>query len=76
MGATLSFAGIAPLVWFLPAGTTAPDHIIEDGFRPATKTPVSLDGVGHFFHGRLRDLEAAVSAFIHRQWPSVGRAVP
>jgi hypothetical protein len=33
---------------------------------------VTLDGVGHFFHGRLGDLEAAVSAFIHRQWPSVG----
>lgn len=34
----------------------------------------TLDGVGHFFHGRLGDLERAVSAFIHRQWPSVGRA--
>jgi len=35
---------------------------------------VSLDGVGHFFHGRLGDLEAAVGAFIHRHWPSVGIA--
>jgi len=34
----------------------------------------TLDGVGHFFHGRLRDLESVVSAFIHRQWPSVGAA--
>jgi alpha/beta superfamily hydrolase len=34
----------------------------------------SLDGVGHYFHGRLGDLEAVVSAFIHRQWPSVGPA--
>jgi alpha/beta superfamily hydrolase len=27
---------------------------------------VTLDGVGHFFHGRLRDLEAAVSGFLQR----------
>lgn len=29
---------------------------------------VTLDGVGHFFHGRLGDLEHAVSDFIRRQW--------
>jgi alpha/beta superfamily hydrolase len=34
----------------------------------------TLDGVGHFFHGRLRDLEGAVSAFIQRQWPSLQSA--
>jgi uncharacterized protein len=27
---------------------------------------VTLDGVGHFFHGRLRDLEHAVSGFLQR----------
>jgi len=27
---------------------------------------VTLDGVGHFFHGRLRDLDAAVSGFLQR----------
>lgn len=31
---------------------------------------VTLDGVGHFFHGRLGDLEAAVSGFIARAWPA------
>jgi len=31
---------------------------------------VTLDGVGHFFHGRLADLERAVSAFIAHAWPS------
>lgn len=30
---------------------------------------VTLDGVGHFFHGRLGDLEQAVSGFIARHWP-------
>ena len=29
----------------------------------------TLDGVGHYFHGRLRDLEATVSGFIRRHWP-------
>lgn len=28
----------------------------------------TLDGVGHFFHGRLGDLEATVSGFIGRHW--------
>jgi len=28
----------------------------------------TLDGVGHFFHGRLGDLEATVSGFIRRHW--------
>jgi uncharacterized protein len=31
---------------------------------------VTLDDVGHFFHGRLGDLEQAVSGFIARQWPA------
>ena len=30
---------------------------------------VSFDGVGHFFHGRLQDLRAAVIEFIDRQLP-------
>jgi alpha/beta superfamily hydrolase len=29
---------------------------------------VLLDGVGHFFHGRLGELHAAVSGFIQREW--------
>lgn len=29
---------------------------------------VTLDGVGHFFHGRLNDLEQTVTGFIRRQW--------
>ncbi len=28
----------------------------------------TLDGVGHFFHGRLGDLEATVSGFIRHHW--------
>jgi uncharacterized protein len=44
---------------------------VLDRYAPAPEL-VTLDGVGHFFHGRLGDLEAAVSAFIHRHWPSVG----
>lgn len=28
----------------------------------------TLDGVGHFFHGRLGDLEVTVSGFIGRHW--------
>lgn len=51
------------------AGTRA----VLDRYDPPPEL-ATLDGVGHFFHGRLRDLEAVVSAFIHRQWPSVGRA--
>jgi alpha/beta superfamily hydrolase len=31
---------------------------------------VTLDGVGHFFHGRLGDLEGAVSDFIRRHPPA------
>lgn len=49
------------------AGTTA----VLGRYQPGPEL-ASLDGVGHFFHGRLRDLESVVSAFIHRQWPSVG----
>jgi alpha/beta superfamily hydrolase len=51
------------------AGTKA----VLDAYTPPPEL-VTFDGVGHYFHGRLRELEAAVSAFIHRQWPSVGRA--
>lgn len=38
-------------------------------FQPPPEL-VTLDGVGHFFHGRLGDLERAVSTFIARAWPS------
>ena len=44
---------------------------VLDGYDPLPEL-VTLDGVGHFFHGRLGDLEAAVSAFIQRHGPSVG----
>ncbi|MGH8442978.1 MAG: alpha/beta hydrolase [Nevskiaceae bacterium] len=30
---------------------------------------VTLDGTGHYFHGRLRDLDATVGGFIQRHWP-------
>lgn len=46
---------------------------VLDRYEPLPEL-VTLDGVGHFFHGRLGDLEAAVSAFIQRHGPSVGVA--
>ena len=41
-------------------------------YRPEPEL-VTLDGVGHFFHGKLGELEAAVSGFIRR---NAGRASP
>ena len=32
---------------------------------------VSVDGAGHFFHGRLGDVQDAMSAFLARHWPPV-----
>lgn len=46
---------------------------VLDRYAPPPEL-VTLDGVGHFFHGRLRELERAVSTFINHQWPSVGRS--
>jgi alpha/beta superfamily hydrolase len=40
---------------------------ILEGYTPPPEL-ASLDGVGHFFHGRLGDLEATVSGFIRRHW--------
>ncbi len=37
-------------------------------YRPPPEL-VTMDGVGHFFHGRLHDLQDAVSGFIRREWP-------
>ena len=51
----------------------AATRAVLDTYDPPPEL-ATLDGVGHFFHGRLRDLEATVGAFIHRQWPSVGAA--
>ena len=36
-----------------------------DAYDPPPEL-VTLDGVGHFFHGRLRDLEKTVGDFIRR----------
>lgn len=46
------------------AGTKA----VLERYQPPPEL-VTLDGVGHFFHGRLGELESAVSGFIRRQWP-------
>lgn len=35
---------------------------------------VTLDGVGHYFHGRLGDLEATVGAFVARHWSEPGHS--
>lgn len=36
-------------------------------FDPAPEL-VSPDGVGHFFHGRLADIDSAVGEFLQRHW--------
>jgi hypothetical protein len=46
------------------AGTKA----VLERYQPPPEL-VTLDGVGHFFHGRLRDLEATVGDFLRREWP-------
>jgi uncharacterized protein len=33
-------------------------------------TLVTLDGAGHFFHGRLQDIQDAMLPFLERHWPS------
>lgn len=38
-------------------------------YRPPPEL-VTLDGAGHFFHGRLNDLQKAVTGFIRREWPN------
>lgn len=32
-------------------------------------TLVTLDGAGHFFHGRLQDIQDAVTPFLEQHWP-------
>lgn len=32
---------------------------------------VMMDGVGHFFHGRLNDLQDAVTGFIQKEWEKI-----
>lgn len=46
------------------AETTA----ILAGYEPAPEL-VSLDGAGHFFHGRLGEVQDAVRLFLERNWP-------
>lgn len=36
-------------------------------YSPASEL-VSVDGAGHFFHGRLQDLQDAVQPFLDRHW--------
>lgn len=38
------------------------------GYEPAPEL-VSLDGAGHFFHGRLGEVQDAVRRFLARSWP-------
>lgn len=37
------------------------------GYSPAPEL-ISVDGAGHFFHGRLADLQDAVIPFLERHW--------
>lgn len=37
-------------------------------YQPAP-TLVTLDGAGHFFHGRLQDIQDAVLPFLEQHWP-------
>ena len=38
-----------------------------NGYEPPPEI-VSMDGVGHFFHGRLTEVRGIVSGFIQRNW--------
>ena len=40
---------------------------VLDGYQPKPEL-VTFDGVGHFFHGRLGDLERAVGGFLATHW--------
>jgi uncharacterized protein len=63
-----------------PAGAWLVVHGLDDDVVPLAGTRealaaydpppelVTLDGVGHFFHGRLGELGEAVNAFLHRHW--------
>lgn len=42
---------------------------ILDGYTPPPER-VSLDGAGHFFHGRLDDVKRAMRDFLDRCWPA------
>lgn len=39
-------------------------------YEPAPEL-VTVDGAGHFFHGRLGDVQNAVASFLARHWPVV-----
>lgn len=39
------------------------------GYVPAPER-VTVDGAGHFFHGRLQDIQDAVLPFLDRHWPA------
>jgi alpha/beta superfamily hydrolase len=41
---------------------------VLDGYTPPPERVV-LDGAGHFYHGRLGDVERAVQRFIDAHWP-------
>lgn len=38
-------------------------------YQPAPEL-ITVDGAGHFFHGRLQDLQDAVLPFLDRHWPA------
>ena len=41
---------------------------ILNGYEPRPEL-VTVDGAGHFFHGRLQDLQLALLPFLKRCWP-------
>lgn len=43
---------------------------VLESYSPAPER-ISVDGAGHFFHGRLNDIQDAVASFLARQWPVV-----
>ncbi|MGQ0621649.1 MAG: alpha/beta hydrolase [Panacagrimonas sp.] len=40
---------------------------ILDSYSPSAER-ISVDGAGHFFHGRLKDIQDAVTAFLALRW--------
>jgi alpha/beta superfamily hydrolase len=48
----------------------ADTQAVLDDYQPGPER-VTLTGAGHFFHGKLGQLQAAVSDFIGREWPKL-----
>lgn len=46
-------------------------RVVLERYRPPPEW-VTVDGAGHFFHGRLGDLQSILLPFVERNWPVSG----